>query len=73
MAAIVRESVVTCPGCGHRESVAMPEDACLYFHDCPGSGTTLRPLAGDCCVFCSYGSMPCPSMQRRRARNRAMR
>jgi hypothetical protein len=22
---------------------------------------------GDCCVFCSYGSMPCPSVQEARA------
>jgi hypothetical protein len=23
----------------------------------------LKPLAGDCCVFCSYGSVPCPPVQ----------
>ena len=66
MTAIVLESILTCPDCGHHEAVAMPEDACLYFHDCAGCGTTLRPLPGDCCVFCSYGSVPCPPIQRRR-------
>ena len=66
MAAIVLDSTVTCPRCGHRDSVAMPEDACLYFYDCLGCGETLRPLPGDCCVFCSYGSVPCPPIQRRR-------
>ena len=25
---------------------------------------TLKPLAGDCCVFCSFGSVKCPPIQR---------
>jgi hypothetical protein len=28
-----------------------------------GCHTLLRPKAGDCCVFCSYGSAKCPPMQ----------
>ncbi|WP_368736408.1 GDCCVxC domain-containing (seleno)protein [Proteus terrae] len=23
----------------------------------------LTPLEGDCCVFCSYGTVPCPPIQ----------
>jgi len=41
----------------------MPADACLVVYDCEGCGKTLRPLPGDCCVFCSYGSVPCPPVQ----------
>jgi len=41
----------------------MPTDACLFFYDCPHCGARLKPKAGDCCVFCSYGSVRCPSMQ----------
>jgi hypothetical protein len=41
----------------------MPTDACVFFHACSGCGTLLRPKAGDCCVFCSYGSVPCPPLQ----------
>ncbi|MGB5185335.1 MAG: GDCCVxC domain-containing (seleno)protein [Xanthobacteraceae bacterium] len=26
-------------------------------------GVQLRPKPGDCCVFCPYGSVPCPSIQ----------
>jgi len=65
MVATIRESIVTCPQCGHRAAVAMPEEACLYYFDCPGCAAVLKPLPGDCCVFCSYGSVPCPSVQRR--------
>jgi len=41
----------------------MPTDACVFFHKCAGCGVVLRPKAGDCCVFCSYGSVPCPAIQ----------
>jgi len=45
----------------------MPEDACLWFFECPGCGVLLRPKPGDCCVFCSFGDAPCPPVQRVRA------
>ena len=54
---------LTCPKCGHRSTETMPIDACIYFYDCAGCGAVLRPKAGDCCVFCSYGSVPCPPIQ----------
>ncbi len=41
----------------------MPTDACQYFYDCKSCGKLLRPNSGDCCVFCSFGSVPCPSIQ----------
>lgn len=41
----------------------MPTQSCLFFHACAGCGALLRPLVGDCCVFCSYGSTICPPKQ----------
>lgn len=41
----------------------MPVDACLYYYECAGCGALLRPDPGDCCVFCSFGSVKCPPMQ----------
>ncbi len=41
----------------------MPTDACLFYYQCTACGALLRPKAGDCCVFCSYGSVKCPPMQ----------
>ena len=58
-----RFSILTCPDCGHRAREEMPTDACLFFLECAGCGVRLRPLPGDCCVFCSYGSVPCPPVQ----------
>lgn len=57
-------SVITCPKCGHERAEDMPEDACQFFYRCTGCGEVLRPKDGDCCVFCSYGSVPCPPVQR---------
>lgn len=56
-------STVTCPKCGGVSVETMPTDACQYFYDCVHCGAVLRPLPGDCCVFCSYGDVPCPPIQ----------
>ena len=59
----ILRSVLTCPSCGFRQVERMPTDACLFFWDCSRCGARARPLSGDCCVFCSYGSVPCPPVQ----------
>lgn len=56
-------SRLTCPSCGHETDETMPSDACIVRFDCPSCGAILKPLAGDCCVFCSYGTVPCPPIQ----------
>jgi hypothetical protein len=61
--AVILESTITCPSCGTAKPEVMPTDACQFFYDCTGCGELLKPKAGDCCVFCSYGSVPCPSIQ----------
>ena len=63
MAELQLRSLLRCPVCGHTESLLMPTNACTAFHNCAGCGHMLRPKAGDCCVFCSYGSVPCPPVQ----------
>ena len=60
---IVPHSDLSCPHCGHVERVMMPMDACMYFYECKGCGRILKPERGDCCVFCSYGSVRCPPVQ----------
>lgn len=60
---MIEQSTITCPKCGDRCTETMPADACVFFYQCKSCGELLRPLPGDCCVFCSYGSAKCPSMQ----------
>jgi hypothetical protein len=59
----VLQSTLTCPDCGTQSVEIMPTNACVYFHTCVGCGIQLKPKPGDCCVFCSYGSVPCPPIQ----------
>ncbi len=63
---IEMNSVITCPICGHKTVEEMPTDACQYFFDCPNCVSVLKPKVGDCCVFCSYGTVPCPPVQEAR-------
>jgi len=53
--------------CGTAKPETMPADACRFFYECTGCGARLKPKPGDCCVFCSYGSVPCPPIQAERA------
>ena len=57
------ESTITCPNCGHQKKEIMPTDACQFFYECEQCKTVLKPKQGDCCVYCSYGSVKCPSIQ----------
>ncbi|MGC1358685.1 MAG: GDCCVxC domain-containing (seleno)protein, partial [Xanthobacteraceae bacterium] len=40
-----------------------PMNACQFFYNCKGCRERLKPLPGDCWVFCSFGTVQCPPMQ----------
>lgn len=63
MNGILLQSVLTCPNCGFAARETMPILACLYFYECSCCKALLRPKPGDCCVFCSYGSLKGPPVQ----------
>ena len=56
-------SQISCPKCGHKETETMPTDSCQWFYECKGCSTILSPINNDCCVYCSYGTIPCPPIQ----------
>jgi hypothetical protein len=60
---IILESTITCPECDFAKTQEMPTNAYIHFYECEGCGVKLKPKAGDCCVFCSYGSEKCPPQQ----------
>ncbi len=66
MSAITSESTLTCPKCGHTKTEIMPVDACQWAYDCEQCHVVINPKPGDCCVYCSYGSEPCPPVQQLR-------
>ncbi len=63
MAEISYEATVTCPACGYSSKEKMPSDSCLVFYKCKKCGFVMKPLQGDCCIFCSYADKKCPPMQ----------
>lgn len=60
---IIPESTITCPHCGISKTEPMPTDSCQFFYECENCHVILKPKPGDCCVYCSYGTVKCPSMQ----------
>jgi len=57
------EATIRCPECGAAKRETMPVNACQHFYTCTNCAATLRPLEGDCCVFCSYSDQRCPPKQ----------
>lgn len=57
------KSEITCPKCGYKKVEDMPINTCQFFYECENCKTVLKPKLADCCVFCSYGTIPCPPIQ----------
>lgn len=60
---LILQSTITCPYCKHEKEETMPTDACQYFYECENCHQRLKPKNGDCCVYCSYGTVKCPPIQ----------
>lgn len=60
---VIEYSDIVCPHCGHTETERMPMNACQHIYDCKCCMLVLKPKYGDCCVFCSYGTVKCPPIQ----------
>jgi len=41
----------------------MPENNCQIIYICENCNEKLTPKNGDCCIFCTYGTVPCPPIQ----------
>ncbi|MCR4337300.1 MAG: hypothetical protein NUV91_05795 [Candidatus Omnitrophica bacterium] len=60
----VLKSVIRCPHCGFEKEEIMLTDSCHFFYQCTSCGVRFKPKEGDCCVFCSYGTVKCPPKQK---------
>ena len=61
---MILKSIITCPECGHKKEEIMPENSCRYFYECEECKARLMPKRGDCCVYCSYGTVVCLPKQK---------
>ena len=57
------KSEITCLNCGYKKIENMPRNSCQFFYECENCKMVLKPNKGDCCVYCSYGTVPCPPIQ----------
>lgn len=64
-------SIITCPACGFAKEERMPTQSCAIMYTCTDCGVVLWPAEGDCCVYCTYGTVPCQAIQIARASDRA--
>ncbi|SFK31429.1 hypothetical protein SAMN05216302_10042 [Nitrosomonas aestuarii] len=60
---VVLKSQIKCPECGYRKVETMPTDSYLWFYVCEKCRVILKPLKSECCIFCTYGSVPCIPIQ----------
>lgn len=63
---MITDCVITCPHCGHAAADQMPPAPCRIDYVCPGCSKRVEPPAGECCVYCAYGSVICPFRQQMR-------
>ena len=56
-------STVRCPRCGFQSQEQMPQDFCMIRYQCKNCGFIMTPKEGKCCIFCSFGDVPCPCQQ----------
>lgn len=63
MKKIIIKTRITCPYCGFEKEEEMPLYVCVHFYECKSCKKILKPKEGECCVFCSYGSVKCPPKQ----------
>ena len=60
---ILLQSTITCPHCSFSKEETMPTDSCQFFYVCNNCQQMLKPKKGDCCDYCSYGTVKCPPIQ----------
>lgn len=56
-------STITCPKCSHRCTEVLQMDRCIMEYTCGNCTFVIRHKEGDCCVFCSYGDVKCPTAE----------
>jgi hypothetical protein len=57
------KSTITCPKCGFKKTETLPDDRCIMEYTCQHCKTVIKHKKGDCCVFCSYGDVKCPTTE----------
>ena len=56
------KATLTCPHCGHKQVVEIPQNSCLAFHKCVKCEKLISVTDGSdsCCVICEHSNKLCP-------------
>jgi hypothetical protein len=65
MTSLILESTLTCPKCGAVQTETMPLDVWQWYYECQQCQAMVATTEDDCCIFCSYGDVPCPAIQKK--------
>jgi hypothetical protein len=57
------QSIITCPECGYKKEEEKPTGARQLYYICGNCLAILKTNSSDCCVFCSYGTVPCSTVK----------
>jgi hypothetical protein len=56
---LTKECIIKCPHCKAEQETLMPNNSNQIAFVCSACRKTMLIAEGDCCVFCSYGSIKC--------------
>ena len=60
---VLYKNCLVCPECGAKQKVEMLETGYSYAYQCDSCLEIIEKKEDDCCVYCSYGEVKCPSEQ----------
>ncbi len=65
------DSVITCYSCGsmHQEIMSQRKRTPMLSYSCSDCGENLEVTPQDQCIYCTYGSNPCPATQKKELLN----
>ena len=60
---VKKYSVLKCAGCGFTQEFEMPLYASRKHFYCSNCNAVHESKSDECCIYCSYGTVPCPKEQ----------
>jgi hypothetical protein len=60
---VILKTIIKCPVCKFQKEEMMKIGTHVAFYTCQECEARIKPRQNECCVFCSYGTVPCPAAQ----------
>lgn len=60
---VLYKNTLTCPKCGLKQNVKMLALEIASVYQCNACNQVIKSNADECCVYCQYGDVKCPSEQ----------